>query len=190
MTVSHERIFEGIIAGLLLSAIVAGISWAVHSCGGGNGPEGGGTSSVTTSPPSPTSESPSAPSSTREPATGASTASPTSELSVPSVHASWTVTDCRLNRDYGHPQVTATVYVKNKDALNEHTYTLNVAFGDSDNRIATDYVYVSYVKPLETGKNQIIDNNPSAGAQSVPNGPISCRVTEITDYDTGAVVEP
>ncbi|MEU9161359.1 hypothetical protein AB0D29_13955 [Streptomyces sp. NPDC048424] len=110
--------------------------------------------------------------------------------STPAVHAWWEVRGCRMNRDYGHPQLTGTVYVKNKDPLNEHTYKLLVTFGDDENRIATNLIYVDFVKPLETGENQIIEDNPSAGAKSVPNGPISCRVAEISDYDTGGAVKP
>lgn len=97
--------------------------------------------------------------------------------------------DCRLSREDGTPIIYENVHVKNKDPLNEHTYQTVVVVGTDTDHYASDTIYVDNVKPLETGKNSTVDSNPSTSVTNVPDGPVPCKITEITDYDTGAVVE-
>ncbi len=82
-----------------------------------------------------------------------------------------------------------TVYVKNKDPNTTRTYTTVVVFGPDSDRLASDTIYVDEVKPLQTGKNEVVDSNPSQSVAAVPDGPVACRITEISDYDTGASVQ-
>ncbi|MCX5209565.1 hypothetical protein OG689_09750 [Kitasatospora sp. NBC_00240] len=104
-------------------------------------------------------------------------------------HAAWSVSDCRLSRADGVPVLHGTVYVNNEDPDTAHTYTTVLVFGSDSDRLAGDTIYVDDVEPLRTGRNEVADPNPSASVASVPDGPVPCRITEISDHDTGASVQ-
>ncbi|MDX2813407.1 hypothetical protein PV410_12715 [Streptomyces sp. PA03-5A] len=105
-------------------------------------------------------------------------------------HATWKVGDCRLSRADGYPVVRASVWVRNRDRKDTHTYELDVVFGKKGAPIARYTAYVGEVRPLETGKSRIVDQNPSAGVKKVKSGTVPCRVVRIVDYYTGETVRP
>ncbi|MFF1869747.1 hypothetical protein [Kitasatospora herbaricolor] len=186
-----------VVAGVLLLGIAGLIALLAHSCSQnqnqhqsngsttGPGPAASSAAAVTASEP-PGSPTPAPGSATVAPSEAPGAA--TSPL-VPAEHAGWSVSDCRLSRDDGVPVLHGTVYVKNKDPRTAHSYTTVVVFGPDSDRLASDTIYVDDVQPLQTGKNEVVDTNPSASVASVPDGPVSCRITEISDYDTGASVQ-
>ncbi|MET9611531.1 hypothetical protein [Kitasatospora indigofera] len=186
-----------VVAGVLLLGIAALIAVMVHSCSQG-GAVAGATSAPSPAGPSPAGPSTAAAASSEPPGSpapstaGPAEASPGGTAASPLVaveHAAWSVSDCRLSRADGVPVLHATVYVKNKDPNTAHSYTTAVVFGPDSDRLAADTIYVDEVKPLQTGKNEVVDTNPSPSVASVPDGPVACRITEISDYDTGASVQ-
>ncbi|MFD7987804.1 hypothetical protein ACFV4M_31130 [Kitasatospora indigofera] len=189
-----------VVAGVLLLGIAALIAVMAHSCSqGGGGPTSApGTATPGAATPSPAAPSTAAAASSEPPRSPEPSTAGTAEASsggtpatplVAVEHAAWSVSDCRLSRADGVPVLHATVYVKNKDPNTAHSYTTAVVFGPDTDRLAADTIYVDEVKPLQTGKNEVVDTNPSPSVASVPDGPVSCRITEISDYDTGASVQ-
>ncbi|GHH63096.1 hypothetical protein GCM10018781_11990 [Kitasatospora indigofera] len=184
-----------VVAGVLLLGIAALIAVMAHSCsqGGGGATSAPGTATPGPAAPSTTAAASSGPPRSPEPSTaGTAEASSGGTAASPLVaveHAAWSVSDCRLSRADGVPVLHATVYVKNKDPNTAHSCTTTVVFGPDSDRLAADTIYVDEVKPLQTGKNEVVDTNPSPSVVSVPDGPVSCRITGISDYDTGASVQ-
>ncbi|MEV5144095.1 hypothetical protein AB0L14_06525 [Streptomyces sp. NPDC052727] len=123
--------------------------------------------------------------------TGAISAAPqasaSASASTPSVKtastASWSVSNCRLERTDGQsPTLHSTVTIKNLDPNNTHSFYVQVVWGTGSDRYGdSGSWYVGTVEPLATATDEPSDNNPSASVSSVPDGPVSCRIASVTD---------